>query len=107
MKKSVALYVATILILLSGVCYSDEFEYLQNTPETAIVIHQAIVILEDQNPYISDEYPGVPASNEFSSTPVAEHHLLERFTHSILLASVRRMAPIRNKLFQLLSTYRI
>jgi hypothetical protein len=103
--KSVASYVTVVLILLSAVCYSDEFEYIQNPSEKAI--HQEFSGSSDQVSFISDEYPGVPGSKQFISIPVVYYHLVKGFTPSTLPASLRHGPSRGNKLFLLLSTYRI
>ena len=105
LKRSVALYVATVLILLSGVCLSDEFEYLQKPSETAI--HHYLFTPVDEDPYISDEFPGVPQSTEFIGTPAVAHHFMQESTYSILRVSIPPAPSSGNKLFQLLSTYLI
>ena len=105
LKKRIALFVGTILILLSGVCFSDEFEYIQTPSETTV--HQDLFSAVEQVPYISDEFPGVPGSKQFVSIPVVDHHLMQGFTPSILGVSVRHTPSRGNRLFLLLSTYRI
>ena len=104
MKKSVALYVAIVFVLLSGVCYSDEFEYLQNPSKTGI--HQ-VTSSTDNDPFISDEYPGVPGSTVLLGASMVDHHLIPVFTHSIHLISLRNMPSRETKLLLLLSTFRI
>jgi len=105
LRRSVALYTAIILILLSGTCFSDEFDYLQ-TPSKTINYH-AIYNSTREDPYISDEFPGIPAAIVFIDAPVVDHHLMRGLNRIILLVSLHQTPSKKNNLFLFLSTYRI
>ena len=96
---------ATILILLSGVCYSDELEELQDATETAT--HRDLFTQVDQDLLISDDLPGVPTSTQSATIPVFADHFTQGSTYSILRVSAPTAPSSGNKLFQLLSTYLI
>lgn len=107
-KKTVALCIVTAWVLLFGVCFSEEFGYLQDTPENANqTVEQALSIPVDRAVYISDELPGTPPSKGFIIAALTIHPQAERLAFPILSISERHGPLHGPKLFQFLSTYRI
>jgi hypothetical protein len=109
LKKAVALGMMTVWILLFGVCFSEEFGYFQDTPESADqTVEQSLSSPVDRIVYTSDEWPERPASVGFTSAaPLMNHSQTARLTRLSLFVSEQQNSPGKPKLFQLLSTYRI
>ncbi len=108
MKRITALSVATIWILLVGICFSEEFGYFQDTPEnTDQSVEQILSTPLEPVVYISDELPGIPTFTGFINATVADSLQTARFVNPMLFIRQRHSPQSGPKLFQLLSTYRI
>lgn len=107
-KRGVALWIVTLWVALFGICFSEEFGYLRDTPENADqAVEQALSLPADRVVYLSDELPGLFTPSGFMIAIEAVPLSPPQSVPFILRDSERTRPPSRVKLFQLLSTYRI
>lgn len=107
-KKTVALCIVTAWVLLFGVCFSEEFGYLQDTPENADqTVEQALSIPADRVASASGEVPEASKFTGFiNAAPIVSLQTAWSVDRMPLISQHHR-PPGHTKLFQLLSTYRI
>lgn len=95
-----------VFVFLSGICFSEEFGYLQESPEkTHQAAEQALSHPVDRPVYLSDEQAGVPAS--FMIPAIIELPETELLVDLVSLAQKYQPPPNTLKLFKLICTYRI
>lgn len=108
MKRTVALGVMALWVLLSGICFSEEFGYFQDTPEsTDQTVEQALSIPADRVAYSPDELPGASKFTGIINTTLIVSLQTAWSVAPKPLISQHPGSPGHTKLFQLLSTYRI
>lgn len=108
-RQGVAIVLAAFWVLLSGICFLDEFRFLEkNRQESVYSLKGASSLPVDRAVYIVDESPGEPqftavvayGAGQFRSEPL----VLPRF---VVSAPAEVPSPTRHKLFQLFSVYRL
>ncbi len=107
-RKQVALLLLISLLFLSGICFSDEFSYLQGVSESAgQAVQQKTAFPGDPVAYLSDELPGtVTLSGFITVIEAAPFSTLQSVSFALQVPDWDHH-PYTIKLFQLLSTYRI